>query len=263
MEYTLFSLPEQRLDSQPNIWRGDFEQMKKDLSPIDWASTLSDDVEEAWCQFKELVHNLISNHCPIMRRRLTNRPRWLTPSLKKEVYKKRKLWKRSLTDGTPEPLSSYKLQRSRVIILIARDGKIFEKNLLDRVMINLKILYGYIRQSTRNKDPVPLLRTAEGVESSNDKDKAEHLSQFLRSVVTSEPAFSSPAYEDDETPTLEAVFFTETIVQNELLNLKEPTSPGPDEILAKLLKELASEMSKPLALIFQTSFVTGCLPSDW
>nr|VZI25747.1 unnamed protein product [Spirometra erinaceieuropaei] len=130
-------------------------------------------------------------------------------------------------------------------------------------MVNPKILYSYIRQSTRNKDPVPLLRTAEGVEISDDKDKAEHLSQFFRSVVTSEPAFSSPAYEDDETPTLEAVFFTETIARNELLNLKELTYPGPDAILAKLLKELAPKMSKPLVLIFQTSVVTGCLPSDW
>ncbi|BHF64038.1 hypothetical protein SprV_0200703600 [Sparganum proliferum] len=69
--------------------------------------------------------------------------------------------------------------------------------------------------------------------------------------------------QDDETPTLEAVFFIEAIVRNELLNLKESTSPGPDAIPAKLLKELAPEMSKPLAFIFQTSFLTGCLPSDW
>ncbi|BHF74031.1 hypothetical protein SprV_0401711500 [Sparganum proliferum] len=140
-EYTLFSLPAQPLDSRPNIWRGDFEQMRKDLSPIDWASILSGDVEEDWCQFKELAHNLISNHCPIMRRRLTNRPRWLTPSLKKEVNKKRKLWKRCLADRTPESLSSYKLQRNRVKILIARDRKAFEKDLLNRAMVNPKVLY--------------------------------------------------------------------------------------------------------------------------
>ncbi|BHF63433.1 hypothetical protein SprV_0200642500 [Sparganum proliferum] len=125
-KYTLFSLPTQPLDSRPNIWRGDFEQMKKDLSPIDWASTLSGDIEE---------------DC--------------------------------------------------------------------------------------------------------------------------EPDFFSPTCEDEETATLGAVFFTETFVRNELLNLKESTSPGPDATPAKLLKELALEMSKPLALIFQTSFVTGCLPSDW
>nr|VZI24877.1 unnamed protein product [Spirometra erinaceieuropaei] len=47
----------------------------------------------------------------------------------------------------------------------------------------------------------------------------------------------------------------QAIVRNELLNLKESTSAGPDAIPAKLLKELAPEMSK--------SFLTGCPPSDW
>nr|VZI33871.1 unnamed protein product [Spirometra erinaceieuropaei] len=183
-------------------------------------------------------------------------------SLKKKVNKKRKLKKRSLTDRTPKSLSSYRLQRNWIKILIARDRRAFEKNLLNRATINPKILYSCLRQRTRNKDPVPLLQTAEGAEISDDKDKAEHFSQFFRSVVTSEPDFFSPTYECDETPTLEAVFVTDTIVRNELLNLKELTSSGPDVIPAKMLKELAPEMSKLLTLIFQMSFVTRCLPSD-
>nr|VZI34677.1 unnamed protein product [Spirometra erinaceieuropaei] len=101
------------------------------------------------------------------------------------------------------------------------------------------------------------------MEISDDKDKALHPSQFIRSVVRSEPDFFSSICEDEETPTLEAVFFAEAIVRNELLNLKESTSSGPNAIPTKLLKELAPELSKPLAMIFQTSFLTGCLPSDW
>nr|VZI47622.1 unnamed protein product [Spirometra erinaceieuropaei] len=166
-EYTIFSLPAKLLDSRPNIWPGDFEQMKKDLCPIDWASTLPGDVEK-----------------------------------------------------------------------------------LPKI-------------STRNKDPIPLLRTAEGTEISEDKDKAEHLFQYFRSIVTSEPDFLSPTCEDEVPPTLEAIFSNETTVRNELLNLKELAYPGLDAIPAKLLKELAPEMSKPLSLIFQTSFVTGCRPSGW
>ncbi|BHF84640.1 hypothetical protein SprV_0902779100 [Sparganum proliferum] len=123
-------------------------------------------------------------------------------------------------------------------------------------MVNPKVLYSYIRQSTRNKDPTRQLQTAEGKEISDDKDKAEHLSQFFRSVVTSEPDFFSPTCKEEETPTIEAVLFTKTIVQKELLNLKESTSSGPDAIPSKLLKELPPEMSKPLALIFQISFFT-------
>nr|VZI52338.1 unnamed protein product [Spirometra erinaceieuropaei] len=143
------------------------------------------------------------------------------------------------------------------------DRKVFEKDLLNRAGVNPKVLYSYIRQGTRKKYPITLLRTAEGMEISDDKDKTEHISQFFRSVVTSEPDFFSLICEDEEIPTLKAVFFTEAIVRNELLNLKESTSPGPDAIPAKLLKEPAPKMSKPLALIFQTSFLTRCLHSDW
>nr|VZI48068.1 unnamed protein product [Spirometra erinaceieuropaei] len=97
----------------------------------------------------------------------------------------------------------------------------------------------------------------------DDKDKAEHFSQFFRSVVTSEPDFFSTICEDEKTPTLEVVFFTEAIVRNESLNLKESISPGHDAIPAKLPRELAPEISESLALIFQTSFLTGHLSSDW
>nr|VZI35906.1 unnamed protein product [Spirometra erinaceieuropaei] len=67
----------------------------------------------------------------------------------------------------------------------------------------------------------------------------------------------------EETPTLAAVFFAEPIVQKALINLEKSASPGLDAMPAKLLKELAPEVSKTLALIFQTSFFTECLPSDW
>ncbi|BHF59570.1 hypothetical protein SprV_0100253000 [Sparganum proliferum] len=118
-------------------------------------------------------------------------------------------------------------------------------------------------QGTRNKGPVPLLRTAEGTEISDDNNKTGHLPQFFRSVVTSEPNLSPPICEDGETPTIETVFFTEAIFQKELHNLKESTSPGPDAMPNKLLKELTPELSKPLALFLQTSFAAGCLPTDW
>nr|VZI08040.1 unnamed protein product [Spirometra erinaceieuropaei] len=64
-------------------------------------------------------------------------------------------------------------------------------------------------------------------------------------------------------PPLETVQFTEGMVLTELLRLKESKSPGPDKIPAKTLKELAGELSKPLSMLFHTSFETGYLPPDW
>ncbi|BHF59610.1 hypothetical protein SprV_0100257100 [Sparganum proliferum] len=65
------------------------------------------------------------------------------------------------------------------------------------------------------------------------------------------------------TPSVSHILFSEGIVRRELEALNESKSPGPDEIPPKLLKELASELSVPLSMLFQTSFDTGTLPIDW
>nr|VZI35613.1 unnamed protein product [Spirometra erinaceieuropaei] len=165
-----------------------------------------------------------------------------------------------ITQGLPE--SSASTPREQVAADLEQFKKLLNEMLQPTEDVTVVKAFHLGSRTTAAPRPLKLV-LAEGIEISDDKDKAEHLSQFFRSAVTSAPDFLSPICEDEEKPTLEAVFFTEAIVRNELLNLKEWTSPGPDAIPAKLLKELAPEMSKPLALIFQTSFLTGCLPSDW
>ncbi|BHF61912.1 hypothetical protein SprV_0100489200 [Sparganum proliferum] len=130
-------------------------------------------------------------------------------------------------------------------------------------MENPKLFYSYVRSSTRNKDPIPLLKTSEDVEISEDGEKAEHFSQFFNSIFTSESLFTPPDYDFDEGPKIESVSFDEATVRKELMTLNESKSPGPDVIPPKLLKELAADLAKPLSMLFQASFEAGCLPADW
>ncbi|VDN40589.1 unnamed protein product [Dibothriocephalus latus] len=108
-----------------------------------------------------------------------------------------------------------------------------------------------------------MLRTTEGKDLIEDGAKADHLSESFRSVFTKEKARDYPTDDNDVDTIVETVQFPEDVVLKDLLRLKESKSPGPDEILAKILKELASELAKPLSTLFQTSFGTGCLPADW
>nr|VZI35325.1 unnamed protein product [Spirometra erinaceieuropaei] len=108
-----------------------------------------------------------------------------------------------------------------------------------------------------------MLKTDDGVELYKDDEKAEHLSRFFQSVFTREVAVPTDHCNVDNVPTIDSVFLTKPIVQQELLKLKEGTSPGPDEIPAKLLKELATELAEPLSLLFQASLDAGRLPPEW
>ncbi|VDM04576.1 unnamed protein product [Schistocephalus solidus] len=64
-------------------------------------------------------------------------------------------------------------------------------------------------------------------------------------------------------PIIQDMLFREEAVFEELKSLKACKSPGPDEIPAKLLLELARELAKPLSFLCQKSLDTGILPTDW
>ncbi|BHF62307.1 hypothetical protein SprV_0200528900 [Sparganum proliferum] len=82
-------------------------------------------------------------------------------------------------------------------------------------------------------------------------------------LYTNEASFLPHSTEELPTPNVSHILFSEGIVRRELEALNKSKSPGPDEIPPKLLKELASELSVPLLMLFQTSFDTGTLPIDW
>ncbi|BHF84681.1 hypothetical protein SprV_0902783200 [Sparganum proliferum] len=116
------------------------------------------------------------------------------------------------------------------------------------------------------KDSVAVLKDDNGVQITENSEKTEMLGQYFASVFTRETEFRSHSASNAvETagPVLDSILFPTAVVERELKNLKEAKCSGPDNIPAKFLKELANELSKPLAHIFRSSFELGRLPSEW
>ncbi|VDL97660.1 unnamed protein product [Schistocephalus solidus] len=104
------------------------------------------------------------------------------------------------------------------------------------------------------------------VEVVENCENAEHFGRVFASVFTSEPELQLDHVNSavvNAGPVLEFIVFPEPLVKREQKNLKEAKSSGPDDLPAKVLKELAGELSKALVHIFNLSFESGKLPSAW
>ena len=60
-----------------------------------------------------------------------------------------------------------------------------------------------------------------------------------------------------------SIVFSENIVLEKLQNLSINKFPGPDDINSRILVELAKSVAPSLSVLFQNSYDTGIVPSDW
>ena len=100
---------------------------------------------------------------------------------------------------------------------------------------------------------------------SQDDEKAEILNHQYAKTFTVEniqemPTFTNSSLSSDP---LTFITITEAHVEQLLHALRIDKSPGPDQIHPKVLKEVASQIAKPLAIIYQLSVSHGTVPHQW
>jgi len=156
--------------------------------------------------------------------------------------------------------------RNKVKSQMRKTKRRFEKHIVDRSQYCPKIFWGYTRSKLKTKAGIsPLLQDCKNKNSTkfSDKEKADVLQHQFTSVFTQEPDGELPEFPTRTVNDIHTFAITSEMVTKKINSLDVNKAGGPDEIHPRLLKELANEVSDPLAIIFNKSLSNGIVPTDW
>ncbi|GAB0208460.1 mitochondrial enolase superfamily member 1 [Grus japonensis] len=192
----------------------------------------------------------------------TRRPVWMNKKFLGEVKQKKEAyrgWKQGRV-AWEEYRETVRAARDQV----RKTKALTELNLARDVKGNKKSFCRYVsdKKKTR-KNAGPFQNETEDLVT-QDMEKAGVLNDFFASVFTSKGSShfvqvtEGRDWENAELPTV-----GEDQVREYLRNLKVHKSMGSDELHLHVLRELAVEVAKPLSTIFEKSWQSGEVPTDW
>jgi hypothetical protein len=218
-------------------------------------------VEENWTNFKVTLIEAMKKHIP--QKKISSRWNlpWITTEIKRLIRKKRRAYNAGKKKKNGHSWRRYlKLNQ-----LVNNSLETAHRNYVDKIKENPKRFDGYIKHNksgTKFFDNIPVLKPHTKI-LSEPTEKAEALSNQYTSVFTKEPTGNLPNIEGKQETPMSDFEFTSNGTEKLLSDLNPPKASGPDLLPTRILKLVASKIAPVLSVIFQQSYDTGTVPTDW
>ena len=250
------------------LYRGDFDNLKKLADEIDWLAASHLELEHEYEYLLANIKRLVQECIPFQLPRKRRKKQYLTREALKCIKKKDQSLKRFKAATAADKAScweDFRRKRNDLRRLTRRLKRAHQMKIAKEAKTNPKLFWSYSHSQTKTREKVEDLRKPDGGMATQDNDKAEVLSSYFSSVFTRESMDHSIPRVMEHAPnhSLLDVDITPAKVEAKIRALKPSSSPGPDGLHPRILRELAPWLSLPLASIFQKSLECGRLPEDW
>jgi len=254
-------------------------KFKQKLSEVNWQERLNNiNADDDYKKFVN-IFNDIYDECVPLRKCSGNRKKepklpWITKGLLKSINNKNKLYKQYLSKPNPDRLQKFKTYRNKLHTLIRKSKRKYFFNKFERVKNDMKQTWKIINNiigRSKNRSFECKFKTNDGNIITNPQHICNHFNDFFVNVgpeLASKIHHSGKDYFDYlnyANVTTNSMYF-KPIVEKEIVKIIGKFNPnksaGHDNIGNYIIKNVAPEIAKPLAMIFNLSISTGIVPEN-
>ena len=252
-----------------NFWSRDvnWTEIKEQVSNIQWhrkAAGTSDDPEEIYDSIMKEMLRVVIQHVPKKNRQ---KGRSHIPRDRRTFMRKRAKIMKKLDNSTNE--HNKQTMKAKIVKIEAcleashrAERMQNEERAVESISINRKYFYKYARKHASIKAGVGPLISDEGNVISDTYQITEKLRHQYENVYSTPIVLrESGEVHDDDGHLISTISFSSADIINSIKTIKANSAAGPDNFPAILLKNCAQELGTPLALLWQCSIRTGCIPN--
>ena len=165
--------------------------------------------------------------------------------------------------GSSKLRSKFETLRREIKADVRKQHDLYVNNLVGDVKANPRDFYRYINSQKKDTQGIPPLKRKNGKGvAQSDLEKAEEFNGQFTDVFSKNKHTQVPLL-DRSAPFMNDIAVSKDGVIKPLKGLNPSKALGPDELHARVLKELATELGPVFAHLFQQSIDTGEIPKEW
>ena len=257
-------------DSNPRdkylYFKGNYEEMKKELSNVKWEEILSPlSSTEAWDVFADIIIDEIERNVPVSQTRPSPyKTPWMSKDALAAVRRKRTRWKKYSYNRNERTRNLYNEAKHIASRECKRAKLDYEKQIAAGIKNDPRSFWRYVQSKLKTKDKIEALQDSTQNLQYSSEEKAILLNNFFTSVFTQELDQNIPNLPEKVPDTiLENIIINPEDVMKHLNALNITKSAGPDNMHPKLLRELSEIITEPLCIIFNKTIEDGAMPQCW
>ena len=242
--------------------KADWKNINFELKKVNWHNIIGmHDPHISWLLFKTIITNLCDKYIPKKSVHHQFQPPWFDTECNKILQEKEKWRTKANSDtGSEEDHENFRRFRSKFKKVMTEKMRLNVMDDSDPSLISKKF-WKHVKSKSKSTR-IPETIWYKNCFRNKPEDQANLFNKFFFEQFSGESRYDIDIdmNSNDQFMNLK---FHELDVLLLLKDVNSSKAAGPDGIHGTVLKNCAASLAKPLTLLFNISFVTGCIPDDW